>query len=241
MTVNSKTRSTDLLVISQLFPPESMAGSHRWHKLCQQLPDEQSCHVIAPPPTVPVGEFDRTYQPWKREEIDDVSVTRLWTYQPTDNWSSLGRILNYVLFAVHATLYVLFNFWRFDTVVTLAGPHTTLFPGLVANLLGRSWVIDIFDLWLDNAVNMGFAEESDVTYRLLASLERISFHRCDHILVLTPTLGAQYREKYDVDDAVFLVDDADWLKTALQRHGLNFRYELHGNRNSVERVFREVK
>jgi putative transposase len=58
---------------------------------------------------------------------------------------------------------------------------------------------------------------------------------------LTEIFLHELREKHDVDDAVFLVDDADWLQTALQRHGLDFRYELHGNRNSIERVFREVK
>ena len=52
---------------------------------------------------------------------------------------------------------------------------------------------------------------------------------------------AELREKHDVDDAVFLVDGAAPLKDACQRHGLDFRYERHGNRNSVERVFREVK
>jgi len=51
----------------------------------------------------------------------------------------------------------------------------------------------------------------------------------------------ELREKHDVDDAVFLVDDATPLKEACHRHGLDFRYEQHGNRNSVERVFREVK
>ncbi|WP_299264715.1 IS6 family transposase [Halorientalis sp.] len=51
----------------------------------------------------------------------------------------------------------------------------------------------------------------------------------------------ELREKHDVDDAVFLVDGAAPLKDACQRHGLDFRYERHGNRNSVERVFREVK
>ena len=50
----------------------------------------------------------------------------------------------------------------------------------------------------------------------------------------------ELREKHDVD-AVFLVDDATPLKEACHRHGLDFRYEQHGNRNSVERVFREVK
>jgi transposase-like protein len=49
------------------------------------------------------------------------------------------------------------------------------------------------------------------------------------------------REKHDVDDAVFLIDGSHSLKDACNRHGLDFRYERAGNRNSVERVFREVK
>jgi len=59
--------------------------------------------------------------------------------------------------------------------------------------------------------------------------------------VLAHAFFAELREKHAVDDAVFLVDGADPLKDACQRHGLDFRYERHGNRNSVERVFREVK
>ncbi|CCQ35868.1 ISH14-type transposase ISNamo7 [Natronomonas moolapensis 8.8.11] len=52
---------------------------------------------------------------------------------------------------------------------------------------------------------------------------------------------AELREKHDVDDAVFLIDGSHSLKDACRRHSLDFRYERHGNRNSVERVFREVK
>lgn len=58
--------------------------------------------------------------------------------------------------------------------------------------------------------------------------------------VIADGFFGELREKHDVDDAVFLLDDADWLQTALERHGLDFRYERHGNRNSIERVFREV-
>jgi putative transposase len=54
-------------------------------------------------------------------------------------------------------------------------------------------------------------------------------------------LFGELREKHDVDDAVFLVDDATPLKEACHRHGLDFRYEHHGNRNRVERIFRVVK
>ena len=55
--------------------------------------------------------------------------------------------------------------------------------------------------------------------------------------VLAHALFTELREKHDVDDAVFLVDGATPLKEACNRHGLDFRYERHGNRNSVERVF----
>ena len=52
---------------------------------------------------------------------------------------------------------------------------------------------------------------------------------------------AELSEKHDVADAVFLIDGASSLQTACHRAGYDFRYEKHGNRNAVERVFRELK
>ena len=59
--------------------------------------------------------------------------------------------------------------------------------------------------------------------------------------VIAHTFFVELREKHDVDNAVFLVDRSHSLKDACRRHGLNFRYENHGNRNSIERIFREIK
>ena len=66
---------------------------------------------------------------------------------------------------------------------------------------------------------------------------------------LFQTLTAQFtllflrelREKQQVEQAAFLVDGAPHLQTALTRLGLRFQVCRTGNRNSVERVFREVK
>jgi len=58
---------------------------------------------------------------------------------------------------------------------------------------------------------------------------------------LTQLFLRELSEKHDIDDAVFLIDDANHLKSALSRYGLRFHVRRHGNRNSVERVFREVK
>ena len=58
---------------------------------------------------------------------------------------------------------------------------------------------------------------------------------------LTERFIRELRSKHDVEDAEFLVDGAPWLHAALQRHGLRFQHETHGNRNSIERVYTEVK
>ena len=51
----------------------------------------------------------------------------------------------------------------------------------------------------------------------------------------------ELRDKQQVEQATFLVDRAHHLKAALDRLGLRFHIRRHGNRNAVERVFREVK
>ena len=48
-------------------------------------------------------------------------------------------------------------------------------------------------------------------------------------------------EKHDVSEAVFLIDGAQSLQAACRRMSYGFRSEKHGNRNAVERVFREIK
>ncbi|MDS0261960.1 IS6 family transposase [Haloarcula sp. S1CR25-12] len=58
---------------------------------------------------------------------------------------------------------------------------------------------------------------------------------------LTEIFLKELQQKHDVETAVFLVDGAKHLRAALQRAGLRFQTERHGNRNAVERIFREVK
>jgi putative transposase len=59
--------------------------------------------------------------------------------------------------------------------------------------------------------------------------------------VIAHSFFRELRQKHDVDDAIFLVDGATPLKDACNRHALDFRYERHGNRNNVKRVFRGIK
>ncbi|GAB6878207.1 hypothetical protein JCM17823_04810 [Halorubrum gandharaense] len=48
-------------------------------------------------------------------------------------------------------------------------------------------------------------------------------------------------EKHDVCDAVFRIDDAADLAGALRKEGLDYRVEIHGYGDRVERVFQETQ
>ena len=79
------------------------------------------------------------------------------------------------------------------------------------------------------------AVDSDTNELLHTALEPTTNEGIAHAFL------AELREKHDVNDAAFLIDGPLSLKNACRRHSLDFRYERHGNRNDVERVFREIK
>jgi len=58
---------------------------------------------------------------------------------------------------------------------------------------------------------------------------------------LTKLFVQELTEKHDVEDSLFLIDSAPWLKAALHDFNLRFQTESNGNRNAVERVFKELK
>lgn len=185
----------DVLVVTQFFPPESMGGAHRWKEITAHVDESVEPHVLCTFPTFPYGEFDRQWRPISRETVDGVPITRLFTFQPLSD-STLGRILNYGVFSLLSSLYVLLTFWRYDCIVTVSAPHTTFLPGLVGKLTGRAWVIDIFDLWIDNAADLGYIDDDSIPYRLVSALERVSFAESDAVFVITDTMREYYENKY---------------------------------------------
>ncbi len=83
--------------------------------------------------------------------------------------------------------------------------------------------------WLDTAVD---PETNEFPHITLCSTRTTA---------LTEMVLRELREKHNVEDAVFLVDSAPWLKATLHHLGHRFRYEKHGNRNAVEHLTQEMK
>ncbi len=181
-------------MITQNFPPEAVGGAGRINDLAKGLGRHCSVTVLCPPPTFPYGLFAKGERPSRIELTQNVSVFRLWTFQPRKtNPTVLERIAYYLAFPVVACGWLLLNFRRYDVVITTTPPLFTALPGVLAHTLRRKWIVDVRDLWLGAAARLGFVREGGLLVRLARLLERLSYEKSDCVSVLTNSIGRHIR------------------------------------------------
>jgi colanic acid biosynthesis glycosyl transferase WcaI len=186
------------VIISQRYPPEKGGNASRIHDTAVHLADRgQEVTVLAPPPCYPPGNFDRSWVRQQTARVDGVTVRRLWSWQPRrENPGLLRRLPYYLVFALHATLWLLVNIRLYTTVVTSTPPITTGIPGLVVRVLGKPWLVDVRDLWIDNSVALGYVDEDSILVRASRLFQRLVLHTADRITVTTKGLSDAIADTY---------------------------------------------
>lgn len=188
----------DYVFVSQRYPPEKGGNASRIHDTAVNLADSgDSVTVLAPPACYPPGNFEWTWRRKETEQVDGVTVCRLWSYQPQqENPGLLRRLPYFLLFALHAALWLVRHYRSYDAVVTSTPPITTGIPGLVASVLGKPWVVDVRDLWIENSVALGYVEEGSPLVRASRAFQRLVLHTADRITVTTAGLRDAIAETY---------------------------------------------
>jgi colanic acid biosynthesis glycosyl transferase WcaI len=187
-----------VVFVSQQYPPDRSGHASRIRDTATALADEGwDVTVLAAPASFPPGAFDRRWRPVATTVEDGVTVRRLWTWQPTEpDPGFLTRLCYYVVFALFATLWVAFTHRRHDVVVTTTPPISTGLAGFPAALLGRRWVVDVRDLWIDASVSLGFIAEGGLLERASRRFQRAALRTADSVSVTTATLGESLSEQY---------------------------------------------
>lgn len=190
--------SSHYVIVSQQFPPEKGGNASRIHDTVTNLVDEETrVTVLAPPACYPPGNFERTWDRRTTHSVGGVVVHRLWSWQPqVENPGLLRRFPYYLLFAVHAFLWLLVNGRSYDVVVTSTPPITTGIPGFAAAVLGKSWVVDVRDLWIENSVALGYVDENSPLVTASRFFQSLVLSTADRITVTTKTLGSAVSETY---------------------------------------------
>lgn len=189
--------SGSVLFVSQEYPPDKSGNASRIDETTTSLAsDGWDVTVLAPPACFPHGDFDRSWKRSVRSVQDGVTVIRLWAWQPSSpDPSFLSRLAYFVLFAVHATIWTLFNRREYDVLVTTTPPISTGVVGFVFG--GDAWVVDVRDLWIDASVSLGFVPEDGLLERVSRAFQRRVLRTADRIAVTTETVGDKLCEQYD--------------------------------------------
>ncbi len=190
-----------ICIVSQHFPPERSGNASRIHDTAMHLTDlGLDVTVLAPHPTFPTGSFPRIWRRSDVHKVGSVRVVRLWTWQPVSGDPGFAsRMAYYLLFPLHAALWLLFTHDRFDAIVTSAPP---LFTGLPGYILKRTssvkWILDIRDLWIDASIGLGFLREGSIFERLSRRFEQACLSRADLVGVTTEELRRRIASRYRV-------------------------------------------
>jgi colanic acid biosynthesis glycosyl transferase WcaI len=173
-----------ILLLEQFFDPEPTFKGLAFAKaLASQGHDVE---ILTGFPNYPGGKVYAGYhlRLWKREVMDGVPVNRVLLY-PSHNKSALLRILNYVSFALSASILGPLLVKRPDIVYVYHPPATIGLPAIVLRALWRvPFVYDVHDLWPDTVAASGMLNNRFVIRMLNRFCDWI--YRCaDRVVVVS--------------------------------------------------------
>jgi len=172
-----------ILIITQYFPPEKGGRSSRVHGMVQFLKKNFSITVVAPPPTIPFGSFEKVNYLSHKEKFDDFILQRIWTYQPSKENPSFFQKLGYHLgFPILTSFFLLTNLRNFSTVII--STHNNLFFLVVPliTLLGKRLIIDVGDLPIDTSIYKDSATKHSFVKKILHNSQIKCWKKADLII-----------------------------------------------------------
>jgi colanic acid biosynthesis glycosyl transferase WcaI len=174
-----------ILILSQWFDPEPTLRDLAFaRKLASH---GQIVEVLTGFPNYPGGKLYPGYRvrPWKIEWMDGIRVCRVALY-PSHNRSAVGRILNYLSFAVASAVLGPLLVHRPDVIYVYHPPGTIGLPALLLRRWFRAPIVyDVQDLWPDSIASTGMLS-NQLAIKLLDRLCRFVYRNADRVVVLSP-------------------------------------------------------
>jgi phosphoserine phosphatase len=183
-----------ILLITRHYPPDAGALSYRLRHVADVLGRDHKVVVLASQPSRYRGMKPAPAQ----ERQGALIVRRVWNGQVTASGGKLDRGLGEALGALWMTVVALISYRKVDVALVSSPPLFYLLPGWVLNkLCGVSLVVDIRDLWLDWAEEIGLIPSAGLT-RLFRRFERSVLTSARHLTVATEGLRRGLMERYAV-------------------------------------------
>ena len=223
----------NILFLSQFFTPEPFFKALPFAKGLARR--GHRVEVLTGFPNYPGGKIYPGYhlRPWQTEYLEGIRLTRVALY-PSHDQSPVHRALNYMSFALSATLLGPFFAGRPDIVYVYHPPITTGVPACVLRALrGVPFVYDIQDLWPDTIAVLG----GGVPRLAMSLLDRwcsFVYRQAAHITVVSPGVRAALIQRGVPDNKVSVIYnwcDEDNIHPVSRNATLARRFGLAGRFN----------
>ena len=222
-----------ILILTQWYPPEPQKLLSDLAQSLQKAGHE--VEVLTGFPNYPSGQLYKGYQiKWRqRESLDGVPIIRVPLY-PDHSRSSWKRIVNYVSFALAATILGPWLVRRPEVIFALHPPLTIALP---AWLMSRVWRIpftyNIQDMWPETLTVTGMVDNAKVL-AVVRYFANMIYRAADQLIVISPGFRQNLMEKGVPAEKIHVVSnwvDVDHYRPVNPDHTLAERYGLNGRFN----------
>ncbi len=201
--------SRRILVITQFFPPETGAASHRAGAFVSHLAERgHDVTVVTTHPSWPTGELTEPYRRrlWRHvRRPDGVHVISVWSYV-TRSFSRRSKLANMLTSALACSVAALWCKRRVDIVYVSSPPITLALPALLASFRYRAkLVVDIRDVYPEVAARIGEWSESSAVYRAVGHVAKALYRRAALVTCVTETCAEAIRARSGVHTNVRLI------------------------------------
>ena len=142
--------------------------------------------VVTGFPNYPGGKLYEGYKLRLRDTRIEkkIKLTRLWLFL-SHSQSKLGRVANYLSFALSSFLYLVLNAKKDDIIYVYHPPITVgITACLIKLFIGPKIILDIQDFWPDTLAATGFIKNKFIL-RLIGFFCNVVYKRSDYLLVLS--------------------------------------------------------
>ncbi len=174
-----------ILLLTQWFEPEPALKGLAFARALRAQGHE--VEVLTGFPNYPGGRLYPGYRVrlLQREVVDGVSIVRVPLY-PSHDRSAVGRLANYVTFAIAAALLGPLFTKRADVVHAYQPPATVALPAMVLRCLkGTPFVYDVEDMWPDTLAASGMVSNR-VVLGLVGIWCRLAYWTSSAVVAMSP-------------------------------------------------------